>query len=483
MTGPRLVAHRGRHGSGAARENTLAAIRDAIAWGADVVEIDVRLTMDGAVVLLHDATLERLWGDPRRIDQMTLDDVSAVGGGEHRIPPLAAAIDLVRDTGVRLLIDMEIPDPAGPAADVVRGAGAEELTEWCGAFEAMRVIRAQLPNAVIHQPWSSAEAPTEDDLAELRPAFVNTQHLLVGGAFVDAVHALGVRVACWTVNHVAQAAHLAGLGVDSITTDDLDAARRALPDEAARQLAIVDELAREAAGAVRAAFRQGVRAIDTKRNPADHVTEVDRAIERRVRAVLGAQFPEHDIVGEEYGGATDGTVPCWYLDPVDGTANLANGMPWTSFSLALVEGGEPVVGAILDPHESVPIVASRGRGAWREGVRIVAPAVATPEPLVGRMVATELAGAAPWAGLLPLIERLAASHCTLRILGSGTATLAGPALGRGAAALVHRYSAIDHAASLVIVRESGGVARVLPSGIALTAAHAGAAAALEDLLV
>ena len=99
------------------------------------------------------------------------------------------------------------------------------------------------------------------------------------------------------------------------------------------------------------------------------------------------------------------------------------------------------------------------------------------------MVATELAGAAPWAGLLPLIERLAASHCTLRILGSGTATLAGPALGRGAAALVHRYSAIDHAASLVIVRESGGVARVLPSGIALTAAHAGAAAALEDLLV
>ncbi|WP_110588277.1 inositol monophosphatase family protein [Microbacterium suaedae] len=481
MTGPRLVAHRGRHGVGMARENTLASIRDAIEWGADAVEIDVRLTSDAAVVLLHDPTLERLWGDPRAIAEVSLDEVGEIGGGERRIPTLEAALDVVRGTGARLLIDMEDAEFARPAARIVRACAAEEFTEWCGAGNAMHAIRETLPDAVIHQPWHSSTPPTAEDLTGLRPAFVNLPHLLAGPALVDAVHELGARVSCWTVDDGAQVAHLGEIGVDSITSNDLDGAREAAPDETGRRLAIVGELAGHAADAVRRARRDGVGVVDTKRDPADHVTEVDRAVERWVRSVLGAQFPEHDVVGEEYGGVADGATPCWYLDPVDGTANLANGMPWTSFSLALVEEGEPVVGAIIDPVEGEPIVAARGRGVWRAGEPVVAP-THQGDPLTGRMVATELAGAVPWEGFVPLLERLAEKHCTLRVMGSGTATLAGPALGRGIAALVHRYSAIDHAASFVIARESGGVARVLPSGIALTGANEEVASRLEALL-
>ncbi|MGO1265543.1 MAG: hypothetical protein ACTIL0_09700 [Microbacterium gubbeenense] len=66
--------------------------------------------------------------------------------------------------------------------------------------------------------------------------------------------------------------------------------------------------------------------------------------------------------------------------------------------------------------------------------------------------------------------------------GSGTASLAGPALGRGAASVVHRYSAIDHAASLLIVREAGGVVRRHASGAVITAIDARTADALEALL-
>ena len=61
--GSRACAHRGD--SWALRENTLPAVRSALAKGAAVVEIDVRLTADGDVVVLHDPTLARLWGDPR----------------------------------------------------------------------------------------------------------------------------------------------------------------------------------------------------------------------------------------------------------------------------------------------------------------------------------------------------------------------------------------------------------------------------------
>ena len=461
----RIVAHRGYHGDDAhgARENTLAAVDAALAADAEVIEVDVRLTRDGSAVLLHDATLERLWGDERAVAEMTLDDVSEVGGGRHRIPLLVDALERVSGTGSALLIDMEHAAPAAEAIEVVRGAQAEAFTEWCGSIDAMRIVRDALPDAVIHLPWNSADLPTASGLAQLRPTYVNAPHLLVGTAFVDAVHALGARVACWTVDEPAQAAHLARIGVDSITTNRLkrirDAVATDLRDERARRLSVVDALAGHAALLTRTARRDGVGPVSTKQDAADHVTEVDRTVERDVRAVLGAQFPDHDIVGEEYGGSSDGTAPCWYLDPIDGTANLANGVPWTSFSLALVEGDGPVVAAVLDPVGETPVVAAAGAGAWRCGERLAAPEAHGGDPLVGRIVTAELAGAQAWPGFVEMLSALAIRSCTLRVPGSGTATLAGVALGRGVAAMVHRYSPIDHAAALLIVAEAGGAVR------------------------
>lgn len=455
----RIVAHRGVHAGTGPWENTLAALRAALDEGVRMIEIDVRVTRDGAVVLLHDATLERLWGDPRAIGDVDLAEVRALGGGDRRIPLLTEALELLRGTGAILLIDMDEPGPAGPAAEVVRETAAESFSAWCGHPEAMRTVRAALPDAEIWQPWSSAEPPTAADLAELRPAVVNANHLLVGRTWVEAVHDLGAAVSCWTVDDPAQAAHLTMIGVDSITTNRVrevqDAVATTAADQRSRQVAIATELAGHAAEITGRVRRSGAGPVETKTGPADHVTEIDRSIERRVRAVIGAQFPDHGLVGEEYGGVADGR-PCWYVDPIDGTANLANGVPWTSFSLALVEAGRPVVGAVIDPVSLEPVAAAEGRGAWQAGRRLRTAARPGPEPLAGAVVITELAGARPWPGLTTLMERLAARHCTLRIPGSGTATLSGIAAGRGSAAIIHRYSPIDHAAAVLIILEAGG---------------------------
>lgn len=69
---------------------------------------------------------------------------------------------------------------------------------------------------------------------------------------------------------------------------------------------------------------------------------------------------------------------------------------------------------------------------------------------------TELDGARAWPGLHGLLDALAERHCTMRVPGSGTATLAGIALGRGVAAIIHRYSPLDHAAAVLVVLEAGG---------------------------
>jgi myo-inositol-1(or 4)-monophosphatase len=125
------------------------------------------------------------------------------------------------------------------------------------------------------------------------------------------------------------------------------------------------DVALEAAGrAVTLARTMALGEIRTKRHAADVVTDVDVATERAVRSLVGEAFPGHQVVGEELGGEA-GDGPAWYCDPVDGTTNLASGLPWTSFSLSLAVGHEPLVGVVADPWRQEVLYAVAGRGAYR----------------------------------------------------------------------------------------------------------------------
>ncbi|MBT3155657.1 glycerophosphodiester phosphodiesterase, partial [Streptomyces sp. CHD11] len=88
VTSVTAVGHRGD--PYLARENTLPSIRSALERGADAVEIDVRVTRDGVPVLLHDATLERLWGHGRRLDRLDHAELEELTGGG--VPTLREAL-------------------------------------------------------------------------------------------------------------------------------------------------------------------------------------------------------------------------------------------------------------------------------------------------------------------------------------------------------------------------------------------------------
>lgn len=97
------------------------------------------------------------------------------------------------------------------------------------------------------------------------------------------------------------------------------------------------------------------------------VTDIDRGIERFLRQEIAARFPDHAILGEEYGyeGAAD--VPLWAIDPIDGTVNLANGLPHWGISVGLVADGEPVVGVASFPLLGETYSGAKGLGATRNG--------------------------------------------------------------------------------------------------------------------
>jgi len=97
------------------------------------------------------------------------------------------------------------------------------------------------------------------------------------------------------------------------------------------------------------------------------VTQVDTAIETAIRTRLAEQFPDHGIVGEEYGAAEGAGSTRWYLDPIDGTHNFMRGVPLFGTLLAVEHDGELQVGVVSAPALGQRWWASRGRGAWTAG--------------------------------------------------------------------------------------------------------------------
>ncbi|HEY5319778.1 MAG TPA: inositol monophosphatase family protein, partial [Galbitalea sp.] len=491
---PGACAHRGD--SSRYRENTLPSIRSALQAGAEFVEVDVRLTADGSVIVLHDSTLERLWEYPIKISQTSHAFVIELGDREHRPPLLAEVLELCEGSESTLLIDMEESEFAGPAYRVAATSTAR--VAWCGDLDGLRRIRSLDADASIWMPWDTENSPTPADIAELAPAYINSEFLWMTAAMVKDIHALGCKVAVWTIDDEFTMRWATSIGVDTVTTNQLKRLQGIVDDaqeggsspqggpggvDLDAVLTVARDLAR---WAIDYSSSQDPGMISTKADAADLVTEVDVAVERHVREVVGERFPGYGFVGEELGGAAMPGVPCWYLDPVDGTTNFANRIPWNAFSLALALDDQPLVGVVADPWRGDLFEAITGRGAKLNGriLTITTPdAPQSKDPLNGRVVATELASHLAWPGMLEMLQTLGERHCTMRIMGSGTMTLVGVAAGRGVGSVIGSFGAVDHLAAVLIVQESGGTVldsageeRLFPEsgGILVAAPHAAA---------
>jgi len=209
------VAHRGHpHRE---RENTLASVRAALAAGADAVEVDVRLTADGTPVLLHDATLERLWGVDRPLAEVRDRDLPA------GVPALAEA--LAATAGARLMVDLPDPGAASAAVAEVRAAGAAGRVYWCGGPAAMSAVRAADPGAELALTWTRAAPVRPALLAGLRPRWLNYRFGLLSPPLVERARRDGLLVSCWTPDTALAMRRLIAMGVHSITTNRVDVLR------------------------------------------------------------------------------------------------------------------------------------------------------------------------------------------------------------------------------------------------------------------
>jgi histidinol phosphatase-like enzyme (inositol monophosphatase family) len=108
------------------------------------------------------------------------------------------------------------------------------------------------------------------------------------------------------------------------------------------------ELAHQSGELIAGMFRQSDLAVETKADDSP-VTPADREAEELLRRRIRSQFPEHGIVGEEFGSERDDAEYVWYLDPIDGTISFVAGVPLFGTLIGLMRDGEPIFGLIHQP--------------------------------------------------------------------------------------------------------------------------------------
>jgi myo-inositol-1(or 4)-monophosphatase len=195
-----------------------------------------------------------------------------------------------------------------------------------------------------------------------------------------------------------------------------------------------------------------------KKGAIDLVTEIDLQIEREFRATIAARFPDHVVLGEEFGSSGDreGTPRfCWVFDPVDGTTNYAHGLPIFCSSLALEIDGEIAVGAVYDPTRRELFTAERGRGAWLNGAPIK---VSSADELIDSLLVTGFHYGIHRdpEELVSLFREFITRTRAVRRLGSAALDLCYVAAGRFDGYWESKIQPWDVAAGALIVAEAGG---------------------------
>jgi len=231
---PVIFAHRGA--SAYAPENTLAAFEIAIAQNADGIELDVKLSADGHVVVIHDMTVDRTTGAHGRVKNLSLADLRALDAGSffsekfqsEKIPTLEEVFEAV---GRRTFINVELTNYNSPRDNLVESVcvlvkkfGLQERVMF-SSFFASNLSKAEeflpeVPRGLLAfngllGAWARSFGFAFGKYRALHPNLEDTTRQQV-----QRVHRLNRRVHVWTVNAAEDMRRLFNWGVDGIFTDD-----------------------------------------------------------------------------------------------------------------------------------------------------------------------------------------------------------------------------------------------------------------------
>ena len=234
---PLLIGHRGYP----ARypENTLASFKGAMEAGCDMIELDVTLTRDRKVVVIHDDTLDRTTTGKGPVRDRSFEEIQKLDAGgwfdsrfsAERVPELSEVLKL---TAGRCLLNIEIKEsafeadyPAGAiehqVVDLVKARGAVDRVV-VSSFDPRileRIAAMDAPPAIAYISEHGADRSILEMLLAVQAFSWHPRFNVLTRAQVDMLHAAGLKVFPWTVNTREEAEKLLALGVDGLICNEL----------------------------------------------------------------------------------------------------------------------------------------------------------------------------------------------------------------------------------------------------------------------
>ena len=232
-----VVAHRGF--SAVAPENTLAAIREAIQAGADGCEFDVYGSRDGTVVLMHDTTVNRTTNGTGRVRDLSLEQLQQLDAGSwknpryagERIPTLAEALTLMKDTGCQPVIEIKADGISKQVVEEIRKLKMVNDTAVIAFSQnivrEIRTLEPKLTCAWLCSRKLEGSPARQADWLEARVRECQADQLdlhfsMLSPELITELKRRNLGIWCWTVNEAVVMRALQQWGVDSITTDRPD---------------------------------------------------------------------------------------------------------------------------------------------------------------------------------------------------------------------------------------------------------------------
>jgi len=225
---PITCGHRGGRGPGWPPENTLAAFERAIGEGARALELDARLTADGAVVVLHDPSLARITGgaDTREVHRCSARDIAAIQVDGHPIPTLDEALELAGQRRVIVNVEIKADRPRRGALTLaaLRCVARARCDVVVSSFHpgVCALARAVVPELEVALLTAQGTYPSPHVLWPRIPKLLTAIHVEdveATEARLAAIARAGMRPVVWTVNDPARARLLAAWGARWIITD------------------------------------------------------------------------------------------------------------------------------------------------------------------------------------------------------------------------------------------------------------------------
>jgi len=217
----KVTGHRGA--AGLEPENTLRSIRKAIDLGVDRVEIDVRVTRDGRLVVIHDETVDRTTNGHGYVNELTLDEIRKLNAGKgEKVPTLEEVLEITRGK-VELQIELKVPEATGSTLRLIERENAEgEVIITSFIHDLLRRVHDFNPELRTGALFFNVEGDICKKALNVYSKAIHVYYRNVDAELVRHAHEMGLEIEVWNPDEPKEMMRMIKLGVDSIGTNRPD---------------------------------------------------------------------------------------------------------------------------------------------------------------------------------------------------------------------------------------------------------------------